>query len=161
MHLWSLCPKNQRRVFNGLTRDTESLAKLVCALQLKDLQPASPGKRGAVTLTAVIITTLMYLLISLGSYVVFGASVKADVLQNFSVHRLQSILPVWFSWVVSFVARLSFLLGVMTLYPLMVSSQHQCGLAAYSSCSCWQARSQGASLGCLFCHSVSPDPVAV
>ena len=66
------------------------------------------------------VTTAIYLLISIGSCLLFGEEINADVLQNFTVQGLTRLLPSWLCWAAYLVVRLSFLISVVTLYPLMV-----------------------------------------
>lgn len=94
--------------------------KIEVHLQLSDLRPGSPSQKHKVILAGVLITTAIYILLTVGSYVLFGEGVKPDVLQNFSVESLHHLLPDWLSWTVYVIVRLSFLAGVLTLYPLMV-----------------------------------------
>ena len=70
------------------------------------------------------ISTGLYALIALGSYLVFGREVQSDVLHNFTPSRLEVVVPSWLAQVLFVVVRLSFLLGVMTLFPLMVSTKY-------------------------------------
>lgn len=72
------------------------------------------------SVAAVAITTLIYALISLGSYLVFGRGTQSDVLHNYTPTLLQHIAPHWLAETLYIVVRLSFLLGVLTLFPLMV-----------------------------------------
>lgn len=81
----------------------------------------------AVSIAAVAITTFIYALISLGSYLVFGRAVQSDVLHNYTPARLEDLVAPWLAHALYVVVRLSFLLGVLTLFPLMVSRQRTPG----------------------------------
>lgn len=69
---------------------------------------------------AVAMTTVLYALISIGSYLVFGRGTQSDVLHNYTPSLLEEIVPRWLAQLLYIVVRLSFLLGVLTLFPLMV-----------------------------------------
>ena len=81
----------------------------------------------AVSVAAVAITTSLYVLISLGSYLVFGREVQSDVLHNYTPARLEALVAPWLAQALYVVVRLSFLLGVLTLFPLMVSQRRTPG----------------------------------
>ena len=89
-------------------------------MQLAELRPKTGKTMRQTSLAAVAITTTIYALISIGSYLVFGRGTQSDVLHNFTPSLLHHIVPEWLAQTLYVVVRLSFLLGVLTLFPLMV-----------------------------------------
>ena len=89
-------------------------------MQLAELRPKTEKTMRQTSVAAVAMTTLIYALISLGSYLVFGRGTQSDVLHNYTPTLLQHIAPHWLAETLYIVVRLSFLLGVLTLFPLMV-----------------------------------------
>ena len=88
---------------------------------MAELRPKTEKKMRTTSLAAVGITTLIYALIALGSYLVFGRGTQSDVLHNYTPDALSTLVPCWLANTLYVVVRLSFLLGVLTLFPLMVT----------------------------------------
>ena len=91
-------------------------------MQLAELRPKTPKTMRSTSLGAITITTAIYALISIGSYLVFGRGTQSDVLHNYTPAVLGDIVPHWLAQALYIIVRLSFLLGVLTLFPLMVSA---------------------------------------
>jgi len=100
---------------------------------MAELKPRNEKTMRGTSLAAVSFTTLIYALISFGSYLVFGRGVQSDVLHNYTPELLAQIVPRWLADVLYVVIRLSFLLGVLTLFPLMVLSLDHLPMTATSA----------------------------
>lgn len=96
------------------------IISLHATLQLAELRPKTPKTMRQTSAAAVAMTTVLYALISIGSYLVFGRGTQSDVLHNYTPSLLEEIVPRWLAQLLYIVVRLSFLLGVLTLFPLMV-----------------------------------------
>lgn len=98
----------------------QSNSGLTCA-QLAELRPQSPSAKARVSFWALSLTSGLFLLVALGSYAVFGANVQSDVLHNFTPQGLQPFLGQSLGTAFFILVRLSFLVSVLSLFPIMVS----------------------------------------
>ena len=89
-------------------------------MQLAELRPQTPSAKARVTSYSLVLTSALFLLIALGSYAVYGAGVQSDVLHNFTPKQLEPFLGVTFGTALFIVVRLSFLVSVLALFPIMV-----------------------------------------
>lgn len=87
---------------------------------MAELRPKTTQQMRKVASGAVATTTALYMLIAIGSYLVFGEAIQSDVLHNFTPQSLVAVVPVWLAELLCVTVRLSFLLGIVTLFPLMV-----------------------------------------
>lgn len=92
----------------------------VAHTQLAELRPQTPVAKARASVWAVALTCALFLLIALGSYAVFGEGVQGDVLHNFTPAELRPLLGEFPGTALYIIVRLSFLVSVLSLYPIMV-----------------------------------------
>lgn len=90
-------------------------------VQLAELRPSTQKAKVSAGLYSLVVTSVVFLLIALGSYAVFGEGVQSDVLHNFTPENLEPFLGSDIGTVLFIMVRLSFLVSVLSLFPLMVS----------------------------------------
>lgn len=88
---------------------------------MRDMKGFSTRRVSQVSASAVALTTCLFLLVALGSTVVFGSDVPADVLQAFDKAALVPLLGDVGAAVVYTAVRLSFLASVITIYPMQMA----------------------------------------
>lgn len=89
-------------------------------LQLAELRPQTPSAKARVSFWALVLTSCLFLLITMGSYAVFGTDVQSDVLHNFTPRELRPFLGRDLGTWLYIAVRLSFMISVLSLFPIMV-----------------------------------------
>ena len=115
-------------------------------LQLAELRPQTPAAKARVSLWALVLTSALFLLITIGSYLVFGPEVQSDVLHNYTPHQLEPFLGKAYGTALYIIVRISFLVSVLGLFPIMVGRPvtgkiYYCDMQGY-------ACKQGAMMQC-------------
>lgn len=87
---------------------------------LAELRPSTQKAKVSAGLYSLVVTSVVFLLIALGSYAVFGEGVQSDVLHNFTPENLEPFLGSDIGTVLFIMVRLSFLVSVLSLFPLMM-----------------------------------------
>ncbi|KAK9797375.1 hypothetical protein WJX73_007217 [Symbiochloris irregularis] len=87
---------------------------------LAELRPQTPAAKSRVSFWALVLTSCLFLLITMGSYAVFGTDVQSDVLHNFTPKELRPFLGKDLGTGLYIAVRLSFLVSVLSLYPIMM-----------------------------------------
>eukprot|EP01023_Acetabularia_acetabulum_P066124 TRINITY_DN886_c0_g1_i2.p1 TRINITY_DN886_c0_g1~~TRINITY_DN886_c0_g1_i2.p1 ORF type:complete len:344 (+),score=35.94 TRINITY_DN886_c0_g1_i2:350-1381(+) len=89
---------------------------------MEELRDYSPTRMFAVIDLSLAFTTIVYFLVSVGGFAVFGAETQGDVLQNFSEEYLPAIIGNIGSQIMFTIVRIGYCIVLMTTYPLVLFS---------------------------------------
>lgn len=88
---------------------------------MRDLKPFSERRVALLSASAAVICTVMFLTVAIGSQLVFGQSIPADVLTQFNAAQLALLVPPGLARVFYIAVRLGFLLSVVTIFPMQMA----------------------------------------
>eukprot|EP01024_Parvocaulis_polyphysoides_P007103 TRINITY_DN1213_c1_g1_i1.p1 TRINITY_DN1213_c1_g1~~TRINITY_DN1213_c1_g1_i1.p1 ORF type:complete len:485 (-),score=24.25 TRINITY_DN1213_c1_g1_i1:385-1809(-) len=92
---------------------------------MEELKDYSTKRMAAVIDLSITITAVVYFLVSVGGFAVFGVDTQGDVLKNFSDEYLPPIIGQVGSQIMFTVVRIGYCIVLMTTYPLVLFSLRQ------------------------------------
>ncbi|PSC68607.1 Extracellular basic protease [Micractinium conductrix] len=88
---------------------------------MRDLKPFSPRRVAIVSVSATAVCTVMFLTVAMGSLLVFGPGVPADVLTQFNAEKLEPLVGAAVARAFYVAVRLGFLASIITLFPMQMA----------------------------------------
>ncbi|KAK9831399.1 hypothetical protein WJX81_001186 [Elliptochloris bilobata] len=85
-----------------------------------DLTPFSEERMALVNLWAVVLCTVLFLTVAIGSYALFGDDVQADVLVNLTLGHVRALVGSGAGVVLYAAVRVSFLLSIISIFPMQM-----------------------------------------